>query len=365
MRIAALIFTSLFALAACEREATPPPEPVEPVGVAASDELTGLSAAATGIDFWQHPNVAFNSLMIVASADGLKSYNIEDGGEVSSAPGMALQGVAVSYLGQGPQAAGVAVSFNAGESAFAFYGIDNVSRAFVPLATTLDIRRPVRGFCFGRGDDVDAPTLFVVQRAAIGVYNFKAAGDGLARAGDATIETPDDLVSCAIDNDGVLLAASDKGEIYRLTGEVSFNTPFAIANMDEPGGLSIIAATAPADSEPAAYGQIALLDKSIGAVHLFDRADGHVLGAVTIAATDEIAAVSTASVISATGANLGGLYRDGLIALGIEGEALSIRLIPINGVHNALSITPGVSINPRGQVVEEEDDGLLIDIKFQ
>jgi len=362
-----LAAAALLALAACEQQApqAPPPEPAPPVGVAASDELAGLAAPATGIAFWMHPNVAFNSLMIVAGADGLASYNIEDGAEVSRAPGVNFEGAAVSYLGFGPQAAGVVAAFNPGDSAFAFYGIDNVSRSFLPLEATVDIRGAVRGFCFGRGDGVSAPTLFVVQRGKISIFNFDAADEGLAPAGSATIETPDDLAACAVDADGVLLAATQTGRLYRLDGDGGFASPFASTAVADTGGLAVISSDAPEGAKPAAYGQIAVMDKATGALHFLDRADGHALGAVTIAETDEIDGVPAAVAMGATGANLGGLYRNGLIALSVDGEAPSVRIIPINGVHNALTLTAGVPINPRGAIAPVEDDDLLIKINHK
>ncbi len=372
MRITALavLLTGMLALAACGRDAVdaPAPEPVAPVGVAASDE-TSLAAPATGLAFWMHLNVAFNSLLIAASADGLAAYNIEDGAAVSSVPGVNLSGVAVSYLGFGPTATGVVAAFQPDAGAFAFYRIDNGARSFLSLETTLDIRGAVRGFCFGRGDGVPTPSLYVVQRGKILVFNFEEQDGGLAAAANIAMNAPDDLAACAVDNDGALLTASTSGAIFRLDGEDSFKTPFAKAEIGEVGGLAVIAATAPEGDtpegdEPAAYGQLALLDKSTGAVHLFDRTDGHALGAVIIAAIDEIEGVAAAGAMGATGANLGGLYRNGLIALSTDGETPAVRIIPLNGVANALAFPTGASVNPRGAVAPVEDDGLLIKIEL-
>ncbi len=370
MRITALapLLAGMLILAACGREVDAPAlEPVVPVGVAASDE-TSLAAPANGLAFWMHPNVAFNSLLIAASADGLAAYNIEDGAAVSSAPGVNVAGVAVSYIGFGSTATGVVAAFQPDDGAFAFYRIDNGARNFAPLASKLDIRGAVRGFCFGRGDGVETPSLYVVQRAKILVFNFEAQDGGLAPAANIAMDAPDDLAACAVDSDGALLAASNAGAIFRLDGEDSFKAPFAVAPIGEVGGLAVIAATAPEGDtpegeEPAAYGQIALMDKTTGVVHLFDRMDGHALGAVTIAATDEIEGVVAAAAMGATGANLGGLYRNGLVALSVDGAA-AVRFIPLNGVANALAFPFGAPVYPRGVVAPVEDDGLLINIEF-
>ena len=68
-----------------------------------------------------------------------------------------------------------------------------------------------------------------------------------------------------------------------------------------------------------------------------------------------------ANILGAEGANLGALYRNGVIALGIAGGAEPlVRLIPMNGVQNALSRPPTTPISPRGALPEEEDDALII-----
>jgi hypothetical protein len=363
------LLAGMLALAGCGREAdAPAPEPTAPVGVAASDE-TSLATPANGLAFWMHPNVAFNSLLIAASADRLAAYNIEDGAAVSSVPGVNVSGIAVSYLGFGPTATGVVAAFQPDEGGFAFYRIDNGARNFAPLASKLDIRGAVRGFCFGRGDGVETPSLYVVQRGKILVFNFEEQDGGLAPAANIAMDAPNDLAACAVDSDGALLTASTAGAIFRLDGEDSFKAPFARAQISEVGGLAVIAATAPEGDtpegeEPAAYGQIALLDKSTGTVHLFDPTDGHAIGAVTIQATDEIEGVALAAAMGATGANLGGLYRNGLIALSTDGAAV-VRIIPLNGVANALAFPVGAPVNPRGLVAPAEDDGLQIKTTFQ
>jgi len=373
MRTTALLLAGMLALAACGRKAdAPAPEPIAPIGVAASDE-TSLAAPAGGLAFWMHPNIAFNSLLIAASADGLAAYNIEDGAAVSSVPGVNVSGVAVSYLGFGPTATGVVAAFQPDAGGFAFYRIDNGARNFAPLAgealaSKLDIGGAVRGFCFGRGDGVETPSLYVVQRGKILVFNFEAQDNGFAPADAITLDAPDDLAACAIDSDGVLLTVNTDGAIFRLAGEDSFKTPFAAAPIGEVGGLAVIAADAPEGGgpegeEPAAYGQIALMDKTTGAVHLFDRTDSRALGAVAIQATDEIEGVAAAGAMGATGANLGGLYRNGLIALSVDGAA-AVRFIPLNGVANALAFPVGAPVNPRGVAAPVEDDGLLINIEF-
>lgn len=381
MRIAVLAapfaFVAFALLAACEREPAEAPAPAAPVpaaNVTVSDELPGLTASATGIAFWEHPTLPFSSLLIVANQDGVASYNIEDGNEVSKIPGINARGASVSYLGRGPQAAGVLAIYDADESAFKFYGVGNASRSFLPIEGGPVIRGNVRGFCFGRASDSAAPTLFVVQKAELLIFNFEQADSGLALAGETTLPTPDDMAACAVDIDGVVLGLSESGAIYRVDGDGSFKKPFARAPLSNAGNAVIFAfeqdeTSNDSDSEETVSGQIALLDKDSGALHIFDRADGRALGVVTIVATDEIEGVTAASAMGATGGNLGSLYRSGAIAFGVDGAAdgengAVIRLAPVSGVLNALSLQQGDVISPRGAAPEEEDNNLIIDIEF-
>ncbi len=373
MRRAAALACLLF-FAACEQaEETPAPAPVEAVDVAVSDELP-IEQPATGIAFWTHPNIVFNGLMIVAGADGLVSYNIEDGNEVSRVPDLNAQGVRVSYLGFGPLAAGVVATFDADESVFRFYGVDNASRVFLPLEGGAAVRGELRDFCLGRALTSADPTLFVVQRGAATVYNLSLedmgdAAPGLAIADPAVIDVPDDIARCAVDADGVLLLASENGAVYRLDGQNGFDTPFAQSAAASVGSLAVIPAGGA--SAQTASGWIALLDAESGAVHLFDRMAGSFIGAVRIASPTDMAPTddsediatetpSPASAMGASGANLGGLYRNGAIALGLVGGEPVVRLIPLTGVRNALGLAENAPVDPRGTALATEDDDSLI-----
>ena len=357
-------------LAACSQEnqsEAPAPTPVEISNVLASDELTGIGTPANGIAFWSHPNVAFNSLIVVATTDGLASYNVEDRSEVSRVPGLNAQGAGVSYFGFGPQADGIVATFDQDAGAFTLYSIDNIGRTFSPLSGGPAVRGAIRGFCFGRAQTSDAPSLFIIQKGELQVYNFTRDAndpDTVITASQALIETPDNLVSCAVDGNGIVITAADDGSIYRLDSDQSFASPFAVANVTDAGTIAVIDAAAPTVSEPGDVesgdsGQLALLDEATGAIHLFSAEDGHFMGAVKIAQTDEIDGVDGATSMGANGANFGGLYRDGVIAIGLS-DFDTLRLIPMNGVSNALVFETGEPVNPRGLAPVVEDNDLII-----
>lgn len=373
--LAALLACLALLAAACERagdaQQQPAPQPAPRVEVPVSDELPGLPAPASGIAFWDHPTLPFNSMLVVAGPQGALAYNIEDGVETARIDGVAADGAAVSYAGYGAQATGVLALFDGAENAFRFYGVDNFSRRFAPLGggfeTGLTVEGAVHGFCFGRAQGAAAPSLFVLQDGQILIVNFDTAENGLAVAGEGAIEAPQGLASCAVDIDGVLLVASESGDIYRIDGPDSFAAPFASAETAEAGDLSI-AASAPVsgdggrESEEQISGQIILLDKADGAAHVFNRADGAPLGVVTVAATDQLPGVTAAHAMGLTAANLGALYRNGVVAYAVTGEdGPAVRLIPYNAVLNALALPEGTVLSPRGAAPTTGGNGLIID----
>jgi len=368
MRLTALVLSSLIAFAACERKSevtAPAPAPVLTVAEApASDELPGLPAAATGIAFWDHPTLSFNSTMIVATSGAVIAYSMEDGNEVSRIDGFNADGVAAGYLGFGPSSAGFIAFLDAEENAFRFYGVDNITRAFLPLDAGPVIRGAVRGFCLGRSAEAPAPSLFVVQKGAVQVFNLAASPSGVAVESETVIETPDDLTSCAVGMDGALFAADDSGNVYKVTGADAFAKPFASA----PAGKSELGviASASEDDATAFSSQLVIADLSTGVVHLFDSADGAALGAVKVSPTDDLPGVDGAEAFGVTGGNLGGLYRNGVAAFGVaEGaDGPVIRIAPTSSLKNALSIPVGEPVSPRGSAPRQDDDVLNIPTNF-
>jgi len=368
MRLSALVCSCLILVASCGQETQAPPASVEapePVDVPAADQLAGLAAPATGIAFWTHPNVAFNSLMIIAGPEGVASYNVEDGSEVSTLPGVNAQGAAVSYLGYGPRARGLFATYDADAGALKIHEIDNVTRAFKPVDGNIPVRGAVRGFCFGRASGTEAPTLVVLQRGELTRYTFRLENATLTASAGVTETAPNDVVSCAVDGeDGAVFVARENGAIHRIPADGD-GVLFASAAAEAPGDLAVLLETHTAEDETSSVnGQVMLLDRASGVIHAFDRTSSEPLGAVRISESFEIPAVVSADAMGAISANLGALYRNGALALGLTSEdgAGAVRLIPVNGVLNALGLDEGSPPSPRGAAPEVEDDGLLISI---
>ncbi len=368
MRLTALILAGLLFTTACGRDASAPetkaPE-VLTVSAPVSDELPGLPGAATGIAFWDHPTLSFNGVMIVATKAGVVSYSMEDGNVVSRIGGFAAEGLATGYLGAGRQAAGFIAFLDSAENTFRFYGVDNNTRAFLPLNAGPVIRGAVRGFCLGRAQDATAPSLFVVQKGGIQTFNLAASPEGVEVESQSQITAPDNLVSCAVDLDGALLAAGDNGDIYKLAGDEGFAAPFARSAATSPGAISVLAA-ADSDDPSVISGLILLSGLENGAVHVFNRDTGEALGAVVLEGTDDLPAVGEAQSFGATGGNLGALYRNGVVAFGVEGAEgeAAIRLAPASTVKNALSLPLGEPVSPRGEAADTPASDLIIPISI-
>lgn len=371
MRVSALVLICLAAIA-CERnDAVTTPANGQAASeqsvfeAPVSDELPGLPAPATGIAFWDHPTLSFNSTMIVATSNGVIAYSMEDGNEVSRIDGFEASGVATGYLGYGAAAAGFVAFLDAEENAFKFYGIDNASRAFLPLAPGPAIRRPVRSFCLGRSASASAPSLYVIQRGGVQAFNLAAATDGVRVENETFIETPGNLVSCAVGGGGELFVGDDSGGIFKLAGDNAFKTPFARTNAlnNSLNYLSARRDETASDLE----NQLVVADLSSGVVHFLNEATGASIGSVKIVATDDLPGVDSAETFSLTGGNLGGLYRNGVAAFGVAAgsDGPVIRIAPVSSLKNALSLNVGEPVSPRGENPSDSGDTLIIPIEIQ
>ncbi|WDI30890.1 hypothetical protein PUV54_13095 [Hyphococcus flavus] len=370
--LAASVLAGASLLAACEKKSSEPsadagPDapvdaptvteeaPQGPVDAFFSDELPGLSGPATGIAFWEHPSQSYNSLLIVANADGIVSYNMEDGTEVGRVDGVNAQGVAVSYFGFGASAAGFLATHDAAANAVRLYGIDNSSRTFLPLDGAPELTGEVRDICAGRAPNSSSPMIFAVQETSVRYFSLAANADGVSIAEDVTLETPDNLVSCAVDIKGALTLAADNGEIYRLDNEAAFLNPLAIVDDATPADVAVIQSQSGDDG--AVSEQVLLLDQRTGAVHVFNRDDGEALGAINFSGTDQMPDAEPAVLMGSASANLGALYRDGILGFGAAGdEGPVVRIAPVSTVLNSLSLPVGGPVTARGMAMIKDNE---------
>ncbi|MHA7873503.1 MAG: hypothetical protein ACX939_14230, partial [Hyphococcus sp.] len=171
-----------------------------------------------------------------------------------------------------------------------------------------------------------------------------------------------DAVSCAVDNgDGAVFLARASGRLIRMATDAP-PAEFAAAPIGAAGDLAIALSGAAPNTDSSVSGLVLLLDKTSGAVHAFDRNSGALDGVVTVGESFEIEAVNASTAMTATGANLGGLYRNGVAAFGVDlGEGVgAVRMIPVNGLLNALDRPEAAPSSPRGYMPQTDDDALII-----
>lgn len=345
---------ALLALAACERANGPEPAPpaaVEAKEVAAADGYGEVGLAVNAIAFWSHPSVNFESLVIAATGDGLKAYNVESG-ELVSAAGEASDDVEIIYSdqGAGAPAQAFAVVSSSKFPGYFFLAIDNATGALTP--TPVETGAPASGeFCAGRRGDGNA--LYEISESGVAMRAIDVRGQSVA-LGDPAPFSKTGGAACHVDAlTGDVIAVSGDGAIRRL----------AVDGGESAGVAFAAKASASALSLKQNGGTIALLEPATAVVTLYDLGDGRMLGAVKVKSTFDLAAVASAKTIAVGYGNYGGVYRDGAMAV-VTGDGAPIRLVPWNGVMGALDLPVGEPINPRApQTVAADEDIFDIELK--
>lgn len=359
----AALSMALLALGACERKA--PADAPAPQSEAVTSEVAASEVAAadafgvegetvSAVAFWSHPSINFEGMLLAADAAGVKAYRVETGEAVSSVEQSGIDALSVVYFGQGPTAEGIAIASRPG--GYDFYIIDNATGAL--SGTGLEANAPRTG-AFCAGGSAGAPALYEISAAGLSRRTLEKDAAKITLGDPAKIST-ERGASCHVDiGSGAVIVIADDGAVRRVdpqTGE-SFGLAFAPRAPDASALFPMAAPTPGA----APGGALLLLDGASGVVNLIDLVDGHALGAVKIKSTFDLDAVTAASGVSSGYGNYGGVYRDGAVAIITAGAGAPIRLAPWNGVLDALSLTPGTSVDPRAPQAAA-DTGTVIDI---
>ena len=363
----------LILLAACSRESeqadVQPREEIEPIAVAnvaAIDELGGFDESITGISFWRHPNLAFESLMIVASGSNLTSYDIEDGVSVNTVSLASPTGVSVSYQGSGADAVGVVATVDQASSQLEFFTVDNIDRTFQARETLFDTPDAITGFCLGRQNSTTDIALHILRAGEIVSYDLAISDAGIRAETPARIEVSGALIDCVVDDlTGVVFAISSSGEVYRVEEGATSLTPFIETGATSSAAIGLsfsgLNDQAPTDE---CCGQLAVLNSDDGNIYLYDRHDGHALGRVQITASFDVAAVTSATVMGLGYGNFGGAYRGGVLVVATADTPPVLRLAPWNGILNAITQPIGTPANPRVLSPQSEEDPAAISLEI-
>ncbi|HXI87779.1 MAG TPA: hypothetical protein VNH64_09995, partial [Parvularculaceae bacterium] len=336
--------------------------------ITVSDQLAAFDTPINAVAFWTHPKIPFNGLALVATDKALVALNIEDGAEVARIDGIAAKGVSVAYTGYGADAWGYAAVETGGQSAaIALYAIDNVSRTLTPVAMTpIPVASGDRGFCIGRDEAGKGLLLHIMRADGWSTIPIAIASDGASVGGRKSAAFGGGLLSCAADDlDTSFFATAPGGAVVHVDKNgVAGGAPFARTPMSAPAGLGIVLngliEGGPTDE---CCGEALVLDGETGGVYVFDHDDGKPLGLVTIKASFDVDGVAKATAIGVGTGNFGGVYRDGVVAIGTAGEKPAVRLVPVNSVLDALGVKFGEAadrrmLNPH----DEEETGFPINI---
>ncbi len=345
---------ALFALAACDRAAKerPATAPVDAREVAAADAYGEAGDIVNAVAFWSHPSVNFEGLVIAATDEGLKAFSIETGEVVAAFDGVDADGLVVFYSGNGATAKGYVAAASA--QGYRIFAIDNATRTLTPLGAPFSAPASA-GFCIARQGA--AFTLYEPAAGKITARTLRVSDQGVLASDPVDFVQVENVDAChADDRTGDVIAVSGDGTLRRITaGGESFGLSMVEGLTAEASAIALNALPGHAIDG----GQVALLDAGAGIIRLFGLADGRALGAVRVKETFDLEAVASAATIAIGHANYGGVYRDGALAVVTAGDGAPIRLVPWNGVLDALELPLGAPIDPRWPQVEGDDDDFL------
>jgi hypothetical protein len=346
-------------LAACERkpeEPIPDPDVKAPAAaeVAAADSYGAPGADVADVAFWSHPSVAFESLLIAATAEAVTAYSIETGESVFEIPGGADE-VEVFYAGEGAGAQGYLLA--AGDGAYRLYTIYQDGAGFDPITTANGVTS-ASVICAGGGA---APSIYEARGGKLAARALTIVANGAGIGDPRALADIPDAIGCTVDplTDEIVTASRD-GAIRRVDAATGAVFGLALPQDISPSASGLAVAR---NETGEAQGQVALLDAKSGGVSLFDAKDGRALGAVRVKATFDLGAVESASRIVVGSANYGGVYRDGALAVVTSGDGAPVRLVPWNGVMGALTLPVAAVIDPRApKGAAAEDDVISIEL---
>lgn len=352
MRAAAAFLVVAFA-AACERKPDgpiPDPDVAAPAvaEVAAADSYGAPGDAVADVAFWSHPSVAFESLLVAATAESITAYSVETGEPAFTIPGGA-DTIEIFYSGAGGQGRLLA----AGGGAYRLYAIFQDGKGFNPVAMANEAA-PAGVVCAGGGA---APAVYEASGGKLIARTLSILVDSADLGEPRVLADIPDAIGCDVDplTDEIVTVSRD-GAIRRVDAKTGAVFGVAMPQGARPAGSGVAAGRSETGE---AQGQVALLDARSGVVSLYDARDGHALGSVRVKASFDLEAVAAASRIAVGSANYGGVYRDGALALVTSGNGAPVRLIPWNGVMGALSLPVAAAIDPRAPAGAPAEEGVI------
>ncbi|MEL6361993.1 MAG: hypothetical protein AAFR21_12995 [Pseudomonadota bacterium] len=330
------------------------PQTAPNAAATATDAYT-LPAPANAIGMWSHPTLSFNSLILSLSRKGLTALNIEDGTDVPTLINVAGTDLAIGYDGRGAGAQGYAVVFDALANSGQLVSIDNMTRT---LSTVGSFELEAEGVCI---IDQETDRLVAFGDGAARYYSLSAGG--LDNAALFSVRLPEDVIACTSRPDtGSTFYLTASGSILKQAGEEAPDL-LAETGIVSPTGISIsLRASEASGDERTLSATLGVMDKSSGTLSLFDTADGHALGTLSIQGTFDFGPVTRADSFAIGFDNYGAVYRDGVLTVCCgAGDDPTLTIVPWNGILTALTQPLGSTVSAR-DVIPEAETGFEIEI---
>ncbi|MEM6414840.1 MAG: hypothetical protein AAF720_09330 [Pseudomonadota bacterium] len=378
---------------------------MDATSVVIADVIPLKDKRVSDIDYWVHPTLPFNSLIITASDDGLKAFDFEYFSEVSTIKSDAsLASIHVVYQLYRDNASGArndspsnvqayAVTSNQSGPAINFYEIDNTSRQFKAFGSlnVPDIKN-IDKVCGGNIEN-DALALFVIsddkfialdlEKNSVDKFIIKIMESVSHRNGvDCTVDPSSARVWTASKDGGIFLFSDGRlNRIHQtdysimaldLTPRAPLDNEPSFAVLDEP---SVQKASLTSGSNTA--GVLISVAHDNGLITLISP-DGDSRGRYRFSGSFDYVDHTASTAFGMGFGNFGAVYRGGAVAVAGPGPAYTenglndpsgrsvdnssasyVRIVPWNSVLSALSLPVEFPLNPRAPYPIEEDDGVL------
>ncbi|MEM8988365.1 MAG: phytase [Pseudomonadota bacterium] len=356
----------LMAAAACEPQnnAAPPAEPEAAaapfVDVTAPYETPFADERVSGAAFWADPALSFRSVIAaIYERQALVLFDTELS-PLDQRGGAWGGGLALAYGLDGGEALLAAHDDETG--AFRFFTVDAEDRVLVDLNADIKAKGPMRDICLSSGDGGAFALHAVTQRGTYYAFDLETEAGNVASRDFAEFDNETPFTACAVDNDAKRLYLGQADG--RLLKADLAATEFVLELVDAKGPETISGLALLAQGDGA--GRILAANGDSGYIHVFDKNDYAFEGAFRVIDAFDVDAVDEITALSAFGGNLGGIYRNGVIAVGDgrDDQGANLKLVPWSAVANALGVDVGAAVSPRGQAAIEEtdDDGVNIQL---
>jgi len=314
----------------------------KPIAVATTDQPIALPAPATGLVFWEHPNLPYEGLVIAATAEGVFSHTLAGTEPVNTIAGLNARGASISYISPNDNtqpAESIFTTYDVTNTSFRFFRIDGLTRKFSENLFSIPFKDEFDDWCITSHQNNNALHLVILKNTRMEIIEIKKHSNSNFQITSLTPRTlKSSMKDCATDfiTENIYGLSSD-GNLYSLTSQSRAN------NHVETQGNEKIKRT-----------KFFLLDEVTGLVHTYKAGTGALEGILQLADFDDNEGVHSASAIAIGSGNFGGLYRFGVIALASDGNVPAVRLTPFIAAARALEIPVDGPVNLRTLLKQEE-----------